>query len=250
MIDLTTGRKSIDEETARSVALLRDAPDWSVPTRLPGWSIGDLAAHLVGGQTLQADAWRHVAAGDAASMASSRELTVSEREAVTEAIVAANAELGDALDAVSDDDVANRLCTMPYGTLPASFVLLLAAMEAGVHRSDLAAAVGADDTLSDATIEAATGVLGAALPMLGAAGDGSAPTGTSLVLRAPGLDLGVVRGEAGWSVEPAPEQPTTTIGGSASDVVLFALGRRDAAAMDVTGDREGAEQFKVWFPGP
>ena len=250
MIDLTTGRKSIDEETARSVEILRGVPDWSAPTRLAGWTVDDLARHLVGGQAMQAAAWRHVAAGDTTTMAASPELTLSDRDDVLAAIVSANADLSDALSAVADVDLADRLCAMPYGTLPATFVLLLATMEAGVHRSDLAAATGADDTLTATTVEAATAVLGGALPMLGAAGDGTAAVGTSIRLRAPGIDLAAVRGADGWAVGPAPEVPTTTISGSDSDLLLFALGRLDASKLEVTGDVTGAERFKAWFPGP
>jgi uncharacterized protein (TIGR03083 family) len=250
MIDRTTARTSIDEETARSVGLLRGLPDWGAPTRLAGWTVGDLARHLVGGQAMQADAWRHLAAGDATTTATAPDVTAAEPTTVTDAIVAANAALGAALEAVSDEQVAEGVCAMPYGTLPAFFVLLLATMEAGVHRSDLSAAVGEDDTLSPTTIAAAAAVLGGALPMLGAAGDGSAAAGTSVVLRAPGLDLAAVRNDEGWSVEAAPAEPTTTISGSASDVLLFALGRRPASSLEVAGDAAGAERFKSWFPGP
>jgi uncharacterized protein (TIGR03083 family) len=249
MIDVKTARKSIDAETARSLELLRTT-DWSTPTRLAGWSVADLARHLVGGQAMQASAWRHVAAGDSTTMAASPELDATDAAAVEAALVAANAELSTALGAVTDDQSASALCAMPYGTLPAPFVLLLATMEAGVHRSDLAAAAADDDTLSELTIEAATAVLGGALPMLGAAGDGTAAPGTSIALRAPGFELAALRSDDGWSVQPALAEPTTTIVGSASDVVLFALGRRAAASMDVTGDQAGADRFKAWFPGP
>lgn len=250
MIDLRTGRGSIDEETAQSVELLRRLDDWGAPTRLTGWSVSDLARHLVWGQRLQADGWRRVAAGDATTIAAAPELTSADQAELVDALVAANAELGEALGAVTDEQAATAVCAMPYGTLPAPFILLLATMEAGVHRSDLAAAAGDDDLLAETTIEAAAAVLGGALPMLGAGGDGTAPSGTSVVLRSPGLELAALRGDDGWTVGPAPADPTTTISGTASDVVLFALGRRAPGSMDVAGNPDGADRFKAWFPGP
>ena len=250
MIDVATGRAAIDAETARSLSMLRGLDDWTTPTRLAGWSVADLARHLVWGQRLQADAWRRVPTGDATAIASAPEVSSDDRAEVLDALAAANAELSAALAAVTDDQLASAMCAMPYGTLPAPFILQMAAMEAGVHRSDLAAVAGEDDTLVEPVIVAATTVLGGALPLLGASGDGSAPAGTSVVLRAPGLELAAIRGDGGWSLGPVPEQPTTTISGEASDVVLFALGRRDPQAMEVRGDPEGAARFKAWFPGP
>ena len=249
MIDLTTARASIDGETGRSLDLLRRVEDWSGPTRLEGWTIGDLAQHLVFGQALQADAWRRLAAGDP-SVAAADEPTVDDRGALLAALVAASADLGEALGAVTDEQVASATCTLPYGTLPAPFVLLIATLEAGVHRSDLSAAAGEDDTLDATTVEAATAVLAGSLPMLAGAGDGSAPAGTSVVLRAPGIELAALRVGDGWTVGEAPAEPTTTIEGTASDVLLFALGRCPASALEVTGDPVGAERFKAWFPGP
>jgi uncharacterized protein (TIGR03083 family) len=249
MTDVTTARASIDGETAWSLELLRAIDEWTAPTRLPGWSVADLGAHLAWGQALQADAWRKLAAGDA-STAGAPEVPATDRGAVVDALVAANARLSAALAAVSEEQVASGVCAMPYGSLPAGLVLLLATLEAGVHRSDLAAAAGEDDALADDTVAAAAVVFGATIPMLGAAGDGSAPEGTSVVLRAPGVDLAAVRTAEGWVAEAPQGEPTTVVSGSPSDVVLFALGRRGADVMDVVGDRTGAERFKAWFPGP
>lgn len=249
MIDLRTGRAAIDEQTARSLELL-DAADWQTPTRLAGWVVADLASHLAWGQALQADAWRRLAAGDSTTVADAPHVPATDRVAVMAAIRSANTAFGEALGSVTDEQAATGLCAMPYGTLPASFVLLLATMEAGVHRSDLAAAAGGDDALDEVTVDAAAAVLAGALPMLGAAGSGSAPDGASIVLRAPGLELAVVRSGDGWSTGASPVDPSTTISGSPSDVVLFALGRREAASMTVDGDRSGADEFKAWFPGP
>ena len=249
MIDVKTGRAVIDEQTARSLDLL-DVVDWTTATRLAGWAVADLASHLAWGQGLQADAWRRLAAGDSTTVAAAVAPDDADKGSVMAAIRSANAALGEALGAVTDEQVATGFCSMPYGTLPAPFVLLLATMEAGVHRSDLAAAAGQDDTLDEVTVEAAAAVIGGALPMLGAAGDGSAPAGTSIVLRAPGLELTAARGDDGWTVGAPLAEATTTITGTTSDVALFALGRRPASAMDVSGDRAGADRFKVWFPGP
>ena len=249
MTDVTTARTSIAGETAKSVALLQAVADPNAPTRLDGWSVADLGRHLAWGQALQADAWRKLGAGDP-SVASAPEPTATDVATIVATLTFAGADLGTALAAVSDEQVAGGVCAMPYGTLPAGLVLLLATLEAGVHRSDLAAAVGEDDALAEETVAATTVVLGATLPMLGAAGDGSAPEGMSVALRASGVDLVAVRTEAGWTVGDGAGDPTTTISGTPSDVVLFALGRRAAEAMDVDGDPAGASRFKAWFPGP
>jgi uncharacterized protein (TIGR03083 family) len=252
MIGIEAARASIDEEVGRMLAMLRAASDWSVPTRLVGWSVADLARHLVEGQSLQADAWRRLAAGDAGS-ATADATDGLDRAATLDAIVARHADLHEALGAVDDEAVAVGACAMPYGTLPAIFVLQLATMEAGVHASDLAAALGEDDTLRKPTVDAGATVLAGALPLLGSAGDGTAPAGASVRLVGGDVDVCVVAAEggSGWAVVPAPAAgATTTIRGSASDVVLFALGRRGVADVDVVGDPVGAERFKAWFPGP
>jgi uncharacterized protein (TIGR03083 family) len=249
MIDVSTGRASIDAETTRSLELLRRLDDWTVPTRLHGWSVADLAGHLVVGQRLQADAWGRVASGDTGAVTASAPDS-TDRAELLDSLETANRALSAALAAVTDEQAASAACAMPYGTLPAPFVLLVAVLEAGVHRSDVAAAAGEDDALDERTVEAGAIVLGGTLPMLGAAGDGTAPLGASVVLRASGIELAALRGDDGWTVGAAPEEPTTTISGTPSDVVLFALGRRGAEAMDVVGDRTGADRFKAWFPGP
>jgi uncharacterized protein (TIGR03083 family) len=247
MIDLATARTALTDEMGRSDAILSDA-DWSRPTRLAGWSIGDLARHLVGGRRMQTAAWRTLAGGPATDDGE----VGDEDDAVREALASSAAALLDTLARTRDEQLG-ELLTMPYGTMPAAFVLLLAVMEAGTHASDLAAAVGRSDTLSAVVTDAAVGAIAPSLPLLAASGEGAPAEPVTIVLAGEGaFEIAVSGGGSeGWALlETTPARPTTTIAGSASDVVLFALGRRAASDLRVDGDLNGAERFKAWFPGP
>lgn len=249
MIDLTTARATITAEVTRILDLIRSLDEWSKPTRLEGWTVRDLVEHLVWGQSLQADAWERLAAGDDGA-AQAQPVTGLGQDELAAALRNSADRFDHALSGLSDEQVAQGVCVMPYGTLPAVLVLHLAVMEAGVHGSDVAAAAGSPDELSPPVVDASAFVLGAMLPMLGSGGDGSAEPGTTIALGSPGFSVVTTRDADGWQIAPDPSMATTTISGSDTEIVLFVLGRRSVDDVQVEGDTAPATKFKAWFPGP
>jgi uncharacterized protein (TIGR03083 family) len=142
---------------------------------------------------------------------------------------------------------------MPYGDIPLERVLDIFGMEAGVHRSDLAHALGAEDTLPRDVCRATWAFLAAFLPTLAAAAERLPPDDTSfdLIGDTRGLRVGFVSDH--WVVAnlPAAGEPNATVTGDDSTVLLFALGRRPLDEdLAVRGDRELAARFKTFVPGP
>lgn len=249
MLTIKTATAAIEREISEALALLgRAETGWGQPTRLPGWSIGDLAAHLAMGQSLQADAWRRLSAGDTDPARAETAPSAADREAALDAIESTAQAFRAQLDRADEDSLA-AMATMPYGAVPGTLLLHLAVMEAGVHRSDLAAAVGEDDRLEADVVDASLLVLRAFLPALAAMG-ASAENGTSIRLESPEQGLSLHRTDAGWEANDEPAG--TVVRGPGSELVLLALGRRVAsdANIETTGDTSLVTKFKDLFPGP
>lgn len=251
MIDAPTARHAIARDISTARALLSELPagSWSQPTRLEGWSVADLAAHLAWGQGLQADAWSHVLDGSDA-IAQSPEVETTEPGPLLEALDTNHTALLRALDRVEAEHLG-RPCAMPYGTLPAAVVLQVAAFEAGVHGHDVASALGGPDVpLADDVLTAAAVLLPTMLAMGGAASSERPPAGTTVA-----VDLGphgttVLRATGtAWEAADGGEV-TVRIAGEPSAVLLFATGRVGPSAVEVSGRPELATSFKRWFPGP
>ena len=58
MLDLATALPLIEERWEHFVEILSGLEDdqWSLPTRLPGWTVADLASHVSWGIDMEADA--------------------------------------------------------------------------------------------------------------------------------------------------------------------------------------------------
>ena len=65
MLDLTRCREVVRREIAADLARLERIPqgDWESPTRLPLWSVRNLARHIAYGQRLEAEAMRRAREG-------------------------------------------------------------------------------------------------------------------------------------------------------------------------------------------
>jgi uncharacterized protein (TIGR03083 family) len=249
MLDLDTARRAIhrDISAARSTLSALDAGRWDAPTELTSWTVRHLALHLFWGQALQAAAWERLRRGDTDVFVPPETDSVDPPVLVAE-LESAHTAFMDALDAVEEDTI-DAACPMPYGALPGRFVLQVAAMEAGIHRFDLDRALGAARGLSTDTVQAASTVLAGVLPTLGSAGESpNEPTNVHLRGERFTVDLGWSDGQ--WQ---SAEIDGTNIMFSGSDeaLVLFALGRLDAAEADVLiQGSEDSGAFKRWFPGP
>ena len=254
MLTLAAAKASIDHEIRDVRSRLDQGGDalWSLPTRLSGWTVGDLAAHLAWGQALQADAWRRIVARDGSAVGAPDRSGA--RAAVLKALGDAASELQHALGAAAEDDLS-AVATMPYGPVPAALLLQIAAIEAGVHGSDVRAATGDSDALSDATIDAAFTFMNVMLPLLAAPAPGVDDTTVISIAPAGASALAVTYDGTTWSVGPGVEAATATIEGPAGELALYLFGRRPAEeaehnGVQFLGDEELGRRIKELFPGP
>jgi uncharacterized protein (TIGR03083 family) len=249
MNDARAACAAIEREWARSSELLRRIPDgaWATATRCAGWTITDLVAHMCWGTTFEADGLRR-ARTEVAGVAEGEEVGAERAPDVLRAKLATNAgSLVAELDAFLDEP-HDRAVPMPYGALPIALALDVFAMEAGVHTSDLASALGEEDRLELDVCRATLEFLRAFGPAMAGQGGARLEPGESVGLR---CSQGMIRfafDDGGWHADRL--DASTTITGDDSDVVLFALGRRPVGVVTVEGNPEVAARFKDLIPGP
>lgn len=244
---------------------------WSIPTRLEGWDVAGLARHAHWGMTLEAEALElaaaNVAAARAASSADSADAAGTPAdddhdpdrrargiqhdgpvETLVPALRAARDRLLAALAAAPTDPGA--VAPMPYGDLPMALALHIFVMEAAMHRSDLAHALGDDDRLHPGTHAAAAGVLQTLWGTLAAAALTAPPAGTGFELRGDAVVVAAEYTRDGWT-EPT-RAPAVVIGGDDDAVLLAAYGRLPLTSprLRLQGDRELALRLKEFLPGP
>lgn len=236
---------------------------WSVPTRLDGWDVTGLARHAHWGMTLEAEALELAAANAAANAAASAGTPADDHDAdrrargiqhdgpvetLVPALRAARERLLAALAAAPTDPGA--VAPMPYGDLPMALALHIFVMEAAMHRSDLAHALGDDDRLHPGTHAAAAGVLQTLWGTLAAAALTAPPAGTGFELRGEAVVIAAEYTPHGWA-EPT-RAPAVVIGGDDDAVLLAAYGRLPLTSprLRLQGDRELALRLKEFLPGP
>lgn len=206
------------------------------PTRLAGWRVDDLVGHVAWGMSMEADALR--------------------RATGTSPVAADGlaAELDVFAAAIEDVDDPELLVPLPTGTVPLAFAAPLFALEAAVHASDLADALGVDASLGADELAAALPAVTGALGFLGALGERpDAPV--RLALRGDTLGWDLVWDGVEWRV--IEERGDTALGdydavvtGSDEEVFLCVLGRTPVRSLRIAGDADLAGRLKAWFPGP
>jgi len=229
---------------------------WELPTRLPGWSVADLARHIHWGVTLEADGLGLVGT-DGTRRAHGREHAGPAAD-LPDAVRAAVETLVQRARALPDDAAA--VVPMPYGDVPLAVALDVFVMEAAVHRSDLAHALaaaghpaaglaGPGDELTPATVASTAAFLQGWWDVL-ATGAPRPPAGTSIRLE--GTSTAVTSRFAAGAWAPFDGPATTTVRGDDSAVLLFALGRipLDDARLSVVGEGQHAARLKEYLPGP
>lgn len=254
MLSLEQGRTAIRRDVGRDLEHLDglDEDDWRTPTRLEGWTVRDLAQHLVWGQQLQSEGWRRLGQASATPHVP-EEVTTEDPGSIITELRAGNDSFLQRLDNLTEADLAGP-CPMPYGVLPAGVVLQVAVMEAGVHRSDLEAALGgAGTTLEEDTLDAIFTLLPGTLAQMAMAADELPAPGVALRLEVTdGPAFGLRRGEDGWAAAEEVNDASYSIRGAGSTIALFALGRipLEDPSLAVEGDLDLASRFKQHFPGP
>lgn len=205
------------------------------PTRLAGWTVTDLLDHVTWGAAMEASALRGHAHGRAEG----------------------HQDQGALRRAVASFETAIRLrpdpeavVSLPTGTIPLSHAAPLFAFEAALHASDLEHALGHAAALTTPEIECCAQIIG---PMLDLVARPAATGSRTIDIIGIGTGLRLVGTPGAWHrTAPDSSAATTTISGSAQDLVLFVCGRIafDAGSLRVEGDVESARRFKEFFPGP
>jgi uncharacterized protein (TIGR03083 family) len=225
---------------------------WDRPTRCSGWTVADLARHAYWGTSMEADAL----ARRRLSIRGPAEGREADRSRPPEEIINGlrvhRRQLLAEIDGILSGDGLDRDAPMPYGPVPVAIALQVFVMEAGVHTSDLAAAVDVNDGLADDVAAATWVVLAGFVPLLAAGAPEVPPSGTVITLAGATSRLVLTRGPDGWVVGPTDDAPDAVISGDDSTVLLFALGRRPAtdAGLQIAGDADLAARFKRYVPGP
>ena len=225
--------------------------DWNRPTRCAGWTILDLGRHVVWGVSMEADALRRARTGEREPADGTTMPLDSRPHEVREALHGAAAVL-DAETLALGPESGALTCPMPYGEVPLPAVLDIYVFEAGIHASDFAHAVGEDRPLADDVIPSTAMVMSQFLPVFASGSTTAPPVGTSFSLRGDAVSL-----DGHWSADglvmgdPAAE-PSVTVAGDDSSVLLFAAGRlgADDERLTVDGSTDLARDFKVYVPGP
>jgi uncharacterized protein (TIGR03083 family) len=251
MLETGAARAAIAREWTAALDHLDalDPAGWDRPTRCAGWTVTDLVCHTVWGVSMEADAVSGARARRD-TPADGRTVPPSDGPSVlTTALRAAAADLVTEIGALTPDDLSVP-APMPYGPVPLPMALTVFVMEAGVHASDLADAVGEPAPLADDVVAATATSLAAFVPLLASNGSG-APDGAVLAVAGPSVDLRIAAAGGSWAAAP-DASPTATVRGSDSDVLLFLLGRipADAPGLTVDGDAALVARFKEYVPGP
>jgi uncharacterized protein (TIGR03083 family) len=216
--------------------------EWAAPTECPLWSVGDIYAHLAGGEE-----W--VAAGypratdefqdwvDAGVLARRGRPRTDVLRELRQAYTASHALIG-----VTEPEAP---AIYPWG-VPTTFARLIEtrAFDCWTHEQDIRRAVGRPGNLGSPGAHLTARVLAGALPRVVARGAG-APPGTTVRLVTTGevaLDLMVAvdpRGRAG-SVPPGGDEPTGWLRLPWEVYARLSAGRGSAAdhEIELGGDRE------------
>jgi uncharacterized protein (TIGR03083 family) len=252
MLDLTTCREVVRREIAADLARLERAAgeDWERPTRLPAWSVRNLARHIAYGQRLEAEAMRRARQG--IPEAADASTPGPDRGAILAAIRHNHQQLLAEMDRHTPDSLGSAICPMYYGPVPGPLAVNVWAFEAGIHANDLAAALGEDLPLAPDVVQATATVLGASLPLLATAATERPAARIAFLLVGDTIRLDLRYDGVSWQPGPGPAKETIQISGDDTAVLLFALGRivLDYPGLAVSGSQEEARRFKDYAPGP
>jgi uncharacterized protein (TIGR03083 family) len=258
MYDLVTATAAIQrgfESIVSRLDKLTDA-EWQTQVRCAGWTVADLAAHVIGASRGQADALRR-AVGGGTELARLDPPDGREPRVLMDALKDGYEQLFAALRAVPPE-AADGLVPLPFGLLPAPVALQIVPLEYGFHDNDLAWALG-DQAPLPADVSASLLAIAPGLLGLLAAGTPVSPVGVlppgpmSFRLTSPAGELLASYDGAAWSFAPGPDPAAVTceIAGDDSSLALFIMGRIDAGHADLAvSDADAAAQFKQFFPGP
>lgn len=226
-----------------------DETAWSTPTDLPGWSVGDVAAHLAhleavgagletddgpvaAGSVLAAD---YTARGVEARRGRDRAVVIEELQRAVETRAEQLVEL--------PADPQARADRAPAG-VPWSWETLLRnrCVDMWTHEQDVRRAVGRPGGLDSPAAVVTTHSLASAMPYVLGKKVG-APAGTSVRWILTGgvpLDIGAAVGDDGRAHSTLPDEPTAGLRMTSEAFAVLAAGRRgpDAVEVGIDGDAD------------
>jgi len=146
--------------------------DWQRPTPCADWTVRDLVVHVVGGDRMSAALVR----------GASREEATAIRKTVDlgdDAVAAFDAEADQLAAAFAEPGAFERMCPHPSGMFINGAQLFgFRVGDYALHGWDLARAIGADETLDDAVVQAIWTALQPMAPVIGNSGVfGTGPSG-------------------------------------------------------------------------
>ena len=270
MLQLDRGREAAIRDLDAIIARLRglSAADWDRPTPDEGWTIRHLAVHLTETIPFLTGVLGEIIAVRLGEPPTTEAGDLVTLDFPTDAIAAAFTQDRNAffhtIMAMEEGDLAT---TVPGGNgadRSGSLYLALSTAEAGLHRFDLEAALGAADAGLDAQAILACDELRPAMMAGIATNVGKHPDDpVSFVFRGTLFDRRLTWTGSEWTQDIEPEEGSAIheirVHGDDSAVMLFVYGRirvegpgsdRLRFGDDSAHDRELAAQFKTFVPGP
>jgi len=146
--------------------------DWIHPTPCDDWTVHDLVLHVVSGDRMAAALVRGATRAEATALRQTVDLG-------DDALAAFNTAADWLAAAFAEPGAFERVCAHPSGLFDTGAQLLgFRIGDYALHAWDLARAIGADETLDDAVVEAVWTALQPVGPLIGSSGVfGAGPTG-------------------------------------------------------------------------
>ena len=245
------------DATLSRMRSLRPA-DWERQTPCVGWQVRHLAAHLAETTRRFASTFLPLVKSRTFPAPTAEEPSQERPDDPPDAIVA-RATLGRnqfaSITALLSPEDAETQLGEPAPDRPprtAARMMTVAALEFGVHRSDLEAALGISPGLTEEAIAAADAILGAGLARIATASGEAPETPLRYELLGDRIDRTLTWTGDAWTTDTALDVPTTRITADDAALALFLCGRIPATSdtLTITGDRAAAARFKTYVPGP
>jgi uncharacterized protein (TIGR03083 family) len=234
----------------RVVELARglDAAQWSQSTPCPGWTVGDVVAHLAdlesisaGDEPLAAEVSEATHPHAAGPIGLLTERGVEARRGRSQAEVVD--ELADALnrrEAMLEGVALDSPVGGPFGEVPLERLLKMRTFDAWVHEQDIRRAVGMDGGWDGDGAKVAAFQMLQSLPFVwGKKAGAQAGQSARLVVTGPGLvaDARVIVGDDGRAVRaPAAASSTVVLTLGWPSYMRLSCGRSGPVAYDIDGD--------------
>lgn len=228
-----------------------DDDGWRNPTRCPPWDVRRLAAHIAIPAQALTSGLSALRQGSANSIGGQPLADDTPADAVLQALRKRRRDLAAALETLTTDEMDAPLPPPEGGglSLPTRALLQLALVEVGIHRSDLAGALGKSDTLDNDVVEAVAAVV--PMWLIFGAADDTPQQAVRYDFVGDSVRLGFTfLPGTGWGFDgDAPARCEAVAPDSA--IALFLMGRGDLPeSATVSGDAALIGSFKRWLPGP